>query len=102
GLVPVPKPLPLYLLLEERGVRYVLTEQIVLEYAQELFESYQVTGKCVISVTRNADISPEDEDYDINDDFRQHMQKVLRKRARLAPVRLEIQGDAGEALVSYL
>ena len=102
GLVPVPKPLPPFLLLEERGVRYVLTEQIVLEYAQELFESYQVTGKCVVSVTRNADISPEDEDYDINDDFRQHMQKVLRKRARLAPVRLEIQGEAGEALVSYL
>lgn len=102
GLVPVPKPLPPYLLLEERGVRYVLTEQIVQEYADALFESYQVTGKCVISVTRNADISPEDEDYDVNDDFRQHMKKVLRKRARLAPVRLEIQGEAEDALVAYL
>ena len=100
--MPVPKPLPPYLLLEERGVRYVLTEQIVLEYAPELFEAYQVTSRCVISVTRNADISPEDEDYDINDDFRQHMKKVLRKRARLAPVRLEIQGEAKDALVAYL
>lgn len=102
GLVPVPKTLPPYLRLEERGLRYVLMEQIILEYADILFDTYRVVGKCVISVTRNADISPEDEDYDINDDFRQHMKKVLRKRARLAPVRLEIQGDPGDAVTSYL
>ena len=56
----------------------------------------------MISVTRNADISPEDEDYDVSGDFRQHMRKVLKKRARLAPVRLEIQGAADEALLSFL
>ena len=102
GVVPIPKSLPPFLQLEERGLRYVLTEQLVLAYADELFDSYQVEAKCVISVTRNADISPEDEDYDVNDDFRQHMKKVLKKRARLAPVRLEIQGEAGQALTDYL
>ena len=102
GLVLLPKALPPYLLLEERGVRYLLTEQIVLEYADSLFEGYQVTEKCVISVTRNADISPGDEDFEVGDDYRQHMQKVLKKRARLAPVRLEIQGDASEELTDFL
>lgn len=102
GLVPLPKALPPYLLLDGWGVRYVLTEQILLEFADTLFSSYQVLGKCVIAVTRNADISPEDEDYDVNDDFRQHMKKILRKRARLAPVRLELQGEAGEGLISFL
>ena len=102
GLVPVPKALSPFLTLEERGVRYVMTEQIVLHYADALFESYEVLGKCVVSVTRNADISPEDEDCEVGDDFRQHMKKVLRKRSRLAPVRLEVQGEAPESLTEYL
>ena len=102
GLVPIPKNLPPYLRLEERGLRYLLTEQVVLAYADSLFENCQVEEKCVISVTRNADISPEDEDYDVGEDFRAHMQKILKKRARLAPVRLEIQGEASAELQQYL
>ena len=102
GLVPIPKNLPPYLRLEERGLRYLLTEQVVLAFADVLFENCQVEEKCVISVTRNADISPEDEDYDVGEDFRAHMQKILKKRARLAPVRLEIQGDASQELQQYL
>ena len=102
GLVPIPKNLPPYLQLEERGLRYLLTEQVVLAFADTLFENCQVVEKCVISVTRNADISPEDEDYDVGEDFRAHMQKVLKKRARLAPVRLEIQGGASPELQQYL
>ena len=102
GLVPIPKALPPYFQLEEQGLRYLLTEQIVLHFSNQLFETYQVEEKCVISVTRNADISPEDEDYDVGEDFRAHMQKVLKKRARLAPVRLEIQGEASAALQQFL
>lgn len=102
GIIPIPKNLPPFLQLSERGLRYILTEQIVLEYAQQLFEHYQITGKAVAAVTRNADISPEDEDYDVNADFRQHMKKILKKRARLAPVRLELQGEPGEALLDFL
>ena len=102
GLVPIPKSLPPYLLLEERGLRYLLTEQVVLAFADVLFENCRVVEKCVLSVTRNADISPEDEDYDVGEDFRAHMQKVLKKRARLSPVRLEIQGEASQELEQYL
>ena len=38
----------------------------------------------------------------MGDDFRQHMKKVLKKRARLAPVRLEVQGQASEEMLTYL
>ncbi|MEA4956009.1 MAG: polyphosphate kinase 1 [Pseudoflavonifractor sp.] len=93
GLIPIPRSLPPFLQLEERGLRYLLTEQVVLTFAHELFESYSIGTRAVISVTRNADISPEDEDSETEDDFRQHMKHVLKKRARLAPVRLEYQGD---------
>ena len=102
GLVPIPRALPAFYQLEERGLRYLLTEQIVLSFADTLFENCQVEEKHIISVTRNADISPEDEDYDVGEDFRAHMLKVLKKRARLAPVRLEVQGGPSDELLDYL
>ena len=102
GLVPISKSLPPFFKLEEQGLRYLLTEQVVLAWADTLFEGYEVEEKHVISVTRNADISPEDEDYDVGEDFREHMQKVLKKRGRLAPVRLEIQGHPSEELLAHL
>ncbi|MEQ2457223.1 polyphosphate kinase 1 [Flavonifractor hominis] len=102
GLVPIPRALPPFFQLEERGLRYLLTEQVVLAYADTLFDTYTVEEKHVISVTRNADISPEDEDYDVGEDFRAHMQKVLKKRARLAPVRLEVQGRPSQEVLEYL
>ena len=98
GLVPVPRALPPFLRLEEGGLRYLLTERVVLHFADTLFEGCQVEEKCVISVTRNADISPEDEDYDVGEDFRAHMQKVLKKRGRMAPVRLELSRSLEEEL----
>ena len=48
----------------------------------------------MVSVTRNADISY-DEAMDQEDlDLRAQMTKLLRQRERLAPVRLEMQGEA--------
>ena len=102
GLVPVPRSLPPYLKLSERGVRYVLMEQIVDDHVDQIFDQYEVVSRAVVAVTRNADISPEDEDFDVSGDFRAHMRKVLKKRARLAPVRLEVQGGPSEALTDYL
>ena len=102
GILPVPTSLPPFLRLEERGVHYVLTEDILLEYAGRVFDQFTITDQAVISVTRNADINPEDEAYDVDEDFRQHMRKIVKKRARLAPVRLEIQGERGEKLASFL
>ena len=51
---------------------------------------YTTKRASVICVTRNADIDPNDygtEDMDY--DYREHMKRILKKRARLAPVRLE-------------
>ena len=102
GLVPVPPGLPPFLRLEERGLRYVLLEDILSYYADELFDQFTVTARAVVAVTRNADISPEDEAYEIDEDFRQHMRKIIKKRSRLAPVRLELQGDKGDKLLPFL
>ena len=102
GLVPVPKALPPFLLLEEPGLRYILTEQLILSQAYALFEGYTVNSQAVIAVTRNADLPLEDEDNEAEEDFRAHMKKLLKKRARLSPVRLELQGVLDADTLAHL
>ncbi|WP_082195432.1 polyphosphate kinase 1 [Bacillus testis] len=102
GIIPVPACLPKVVYLPGEGVRYILLEQLILEYTGKVFEKCDIVDKKVITVTRNADISPEDEVFDDDADYRHHMKKVLKKRRRLAAVRLEIQGACKEELLDYL
>ena len=92
GLMPVPSSLPLFVRLPGDGMRYILTEDILIGKVSSLFSGFRVQSKAIIKVTRNADISPDDEAFDLDEDFRQRMKKVLKKRPRLAPVRLEYHG----------
>ncbi|WP_328820896.1 polyphosphate kinase 1 [Peribacillus faecalis] len=101
GLIPVPQLLPNILYLPG-DVRFINMENIIFEYAHEVFELFEIKHKTIVSVTRNADISPEDELFDEDEDYRHHMKKILKKRKRLAPVRLEIQHGASEQLIDYL
>ncbi len=103
GIIPMAQALPPMVLLEGAGVRYVLMEEILLHFAEKIFDNaYSIAEKAVIKVTRNADISPEDENFDVDDDYRLHMKKVLKKRGRLAPVRLEIQGQLPQDMIDEL
>ena len=102
GLIPVPQSLPPYFVLRERGLRYILTEDVLLAHADRMFPAFSIRSRAVISVTRNADISPEDEAYEVDEDYRQHMRKIVKKRNRLAPVRLEVQGSRDEKGIDSL
>ncbi|WP_242942745.1 polyphosphate kinase 1 [Papillibacter cinnamivorans] len=102
GIVPVPRAVPRLFFLEGEGIRYLLLEDIISAFADTMFGGFGVAEKTVVSVTRNADINPDDEAFDVEDDFRLRMKKVLKKRARLAPVRLETQGEPVQALEEYL
>ncbi|MBC8535880.1 polyphosphate kinase 1 [Feifania hominis] len=101
GIIPIPQSLPPIVFLPGAGVRYITLERVVAEHADSLFKNYETVAKSIVCVTRNADISPDDEGFD-DEDYRRHMKKILKKRARLAPVRLEVQGEIDSALASYL
>ena len=90
GLVPMPEGAPPYLILPG-GVRYVRTENVLLRWLPALFDGYSVRESCVIAVTRNADISFDEEKFEDNEeDFRSQMKKLLKQRDHLAVVRLEL------------
>ncbi len=96
GIVGVPESIPPILMLPGEGTRFVHTEEILLSHVKKIFKIYHVVERCVVSVTRNADISYDEEKFEETDgpDLRSHMVKLLRLRERLAPVRLEMQGEA--------
>lgn len=67
------------------------TETILLRWLPTLFDAYTVKESCVLAVTRNADISFDDEKFEDNEeDFRRQMKKLLKQRDHLAVVRLEL------------
>ena len=90
GIVPVPDSAPPYLLLAD-GKRFVRAENILLRWLPTLFDAYTVKESCILAVTRNADISFDDEKFEDNEeDFRRQMAKLLKQRDHLAVVRLEL------------
>lgn len=103
GLLPVSERIKRVIQLNRRPFRFVLAEDVILKYASEVFENYNVLEKSIIRVTRNADISEDDDSLLDNDfDFRDVMEELIQKRKKLAPVRLQICGATGSEMVKYL
>lgn len=102
GIVPVPKYISDILYLPGHDIRYIRMEKVILEYLDLIFENYDITDKNCICVTRNADISPDDEAHDINEDYRTLMKQTLHKRRRMAAVRLEVWNTLPKDMETYL
>ncbi|MGN0169767.1 MAG: polyphosphate kinase 1 [Lachnospiraceae bacterium] len=83
---------------------YMLSEELILHFLPKVFSSYRVVAKSLIRVTRNADIDA-DALYDEDLDYREFMAKIIKRRKRLTPVRLELSreldGDIVKTLCTY-
>ena len=101
GIVPVPGTLERVLCLPGDRCRYILLEEIVCEYIDQIFDNCKVQAKTIISVTRNADVNVSSL-VDEDEDFRHQMKRVLKKRARLAPVRLEYFREIDDKTEKFL
>ena len=89
GIVPVPQYISDVVYLPGHDIRYIRMEKVIMEYLELVFEKYEVSNKNYICVTRNADITPDDDSFDDDMDFRNKMKEVLHKRRRMAVVRFE-------------
>ena len=101
GIVPVPQFVSDILYLPGHDIRYIRMEKVIMEYLDVVFNKYEVSNKNYICVTRNADVSPDDEALEINDDFRLLMQETLHKRRRMAVVRMETAEPLDKELEKY-
>lgn len=84
---------------------YMLAEELILHYIPEVFGRYNIKAKSLIRVTRNADIDA-DALYDEDLDYRDFMAELIKRRKKLAPVRLELtremDGEIVDVLCDYL
>ena len=84
------------------GGRYVLVEDLIASFLPKIFVHYKVEGAVLIRLVRSADIhmdeaSPELEELPA-DGYRRSMEKMIRRRKRLRPVKLEYQGKLSDTI----
>lgn len=83
------------------GNTYMLSEELILHYIPKVFKGYQVKEKSLLRVTRNADIDA-DALYDEDLDYREFMADLIKKRKKLAPVRIELSRKLSEDSVKLI
>lgn len=89
GLIPLPRQAKRLILLPGEGTQFILLENALKLIVDDVFSMYSTKRASVICVTRNADIDANADIDEIDYDYREHMKRILKKRARLTPVRLE-------------
>ncbi len=96
GLVRIPRVLPRFVELEDGC--YVPIESVVAEHVGELFPGYELQNHIPFRVTRNADITIEEEEAD---DFMEILEEGLRLRKKGELVRLELGQEANPDLLNF-
>ena len=102
GLIPLPRQCERVVALPGDGMQFILLEHVVEMVADKVFSMYTVKHTNIICVTRNADIDASESTDENDEDYREHMKRILKKRARLAPVRLETERELSDTVESLL
>ncbi len=80
------------------GKRFILHEEVVLQFAHLMFKGCKIQDRAIIRVTRNADIMVNNKGAD----FRDRMEELVVKRTKLAAVRLEITNQFSREALDYI
>jgi polyphosphate kinase len=96
GLVRIPRVLPRFVELDDGC--YVPIESVVAEHVSELFPGYKLQNHITFRVTRNADITIEEEEAD---DFMEILEEGLRLRKKGELVRLELGQESNPDLLNF-
>src|SRR5207237_7676365 len=96
GVVPVPSVLPRLVEIPDHGRCFALLEDVIARHVAQLFPGMAVDGCWPFRVTRNWDLSIDEEEAE---DLLVTIEREVRRRDRGSAVRLEINATA-EAPVS--
>ena len=91
GIVPISSQMErMHFVRKDNETCFALTEELVLHYAALVFGKENVQEKCLFRVTRNADIDVKEGMMDHDIDYREIMADLLKRRRKLAAVRLQV------------
>jgi len=100
GLITVPVSVPRFVDVETggKGCGFVLIEDVLRTFSQEIYPDFNVTESGVFRITRDSGIAIDER----AEDLVQHFEKLLRKRRRGRVIRLEINKKMKPALREFL
>ena len=93
GIIPLPRQCSRIIRLPGPGLQFMLLEHVIEMFVQHVFSMYRVKHTNVICVTRNADLDAVEGAEEQGEDYREHIKKILKRRTRLMPVRLETEKE---------
>src|SRR5699024_4838 len=81
---------------------FAFIEELVAHYAAAIVNTSTIQKQCLFRVTRNADITVDEGMMDHDIDFRDVMSELLKKRRKLAAVRLQFWPEAPQEIAKFL
>ena len=103
GMVPISSQMERMQVIRRDGrTEFALTEELVLHYASLIFGKDAVQETCLFRVTRNADIDVKEGMMDHDIDYREIMADLLKRRRKLAAVRLQVTPTAPQEIIRIL
>lgn len=99
AVVQVPSILPRFTELpSEDGRAFIMLEDVIIKFLPKLLDSHEVKAVSLFRITRNADLTIDEEAVDLMEEI----QKSIKKRKRGRPVRLEINTKCDREIKNFL
>ena len=81
--------------------RFILVEELITSFLPKIFVHYKVDSTVLIRLVRSADIEIDDTDQPDGvpaEEYRKSMEKLIRRRKRLSPVKLDYRGKLSDSM----
>ena len=81
--------------------RFILVEELIASFLPKIFAHHKVEGSVLIRLVRSADIEIDDTDQPEGvpaEEYRRSMEKLIRRRKRLRPVKLDWRGKLSDSM----
>ena len=103
GIIPISSQMERLCFFKRDGeTLFALTEELVYHYVSMVFAKESIVEKCLFRVTRNADIDVKEGMMDHDIDYREIMTELLKRRRKLAAVRLQVTPGPAPEIVKML
>ncbi len=103
AIIPLPSKLPRFVALpplaqESEATRYILLEDVILMFQEELFPGFDVVGAGMMHITRDSELDISDE----AEDLMRHFESALKMRRRGEVIRLLVSADMPKFLKEFV
>lgn len=103
GIVPITSQFERVLFIKDGEKNcFAFVEELIAHYAAGVFGKNIAQRSCLFRVTRNADITVDEGMMDHDIDFRDVMSELLKKRRKLAAIRLQFWPEAPQDIAKFL